>query len=123
MFPPLYIHTDGSVLNPDLSLSVGAVRDTFGAVSGGAVSGVRFSDLPIKVARAIQEKAPTSEVGYITTLTVNNQLFYQVSFQDSQRNPQLIVREDGVIIDRLPAAEEMPRQPFTPISPPGVTVQ
>src|SRR5262245_1043530 len=54
--PPLYVESDGSVLYPDFTVAVGANREPIGAVSGGAVGGVKVSDLPINVANTIQKK-------------------------------------------------------------------
>ncbi|HLP78887.1 MAG TPA: hypothetical protein VK327_18455 [Candidatus Paceibacterota bacterium] len=101
MFPPLYIKADGSVLYPDLThVAVGASTDEIGALSGGAESGLRLSDLPKKVVSTIQEKAPTAEVAYINRVEVNDRGYYEVTFKDPNRNPKLIVAEDGTLVNK-----------------------
>src|SRR5215831_2710544 len=39
VYPPLYIAPDGSVLNPDLTVAVGAVRDETAMLTGSGMSG------------------------------------------------------------------------------------
>src|SRR5688572_17387514 len=63
LYPSLYLAPDGSVIAPDLlTVVVAADEDTIGPRSGGAVDGLRLSDLPSKVVATIQEKVPTAEV-------------------------------------------------------------
>ncbi len=100
-YPPLYVAADGSVLYPDLRVAVGAPVDTFGAVSGGASGGVKFSDLPVNVAKTIQQKAPTAEVAFINKVTINNKIFYEVRFKD-ERQPQMFIAEDGTLLSQKP---------------------
>ncbi|MBC8095926.1 MAG: hypothetical protein H7Y43_08945 [Akkermansiaceae bacterium] len=102
LFPPLYVKSDGSVMYPDLiHVAVGAGEDDIGALSGGAVSGLKVSDLPQKVVSTIQEKAPTAEVAFINKVSFNDQTFFEVSFKDPLRNPQLVVAEDGVLVKKI----------------------
>jgi len=99
--PPLYVATDGSVLYPDMRVAVGASSDTFGAVSGGAVSGVKFGDLPVNVANTIQQKAPTSEVAFINRITRGEKIFYDVTFKDAA-HPEMFIAEDGTLSVKPP---------------------
>jgi hypothetical protein len=97
LYPPLFVQSDGSVLNPDMSLAVGATEDRFGAVSGGAGSGVKFGDLPINVAKKIQEKAPTAEVAYINKIARGETTLFEISFKRDV--PKMIIAEDGTIVN------------------------
>jgi hypothetical protein len=98
IFPPLYVRSDGSVLYPDLRVAVPAGRDDIGALSGGAGSGMKLTDLPIKVVNTIQEKAPTAEVAFINKFMVEDKTFYEVSFKDSQVAPPMMIAEDGSLV-------------------------
>lgn len=103
LFPPLYVSSDGSVLFPESNrIAVGAGQDDIGAFSGGAVSGLKLSDLPPKVVRVIQEKAPTAEVAYIDEIEAGEKTFYEVSFKDSDSNPKMTIAEDGTLTNRIP---------------------
>ena len=75
LFPPLYVAADGSVLYPDFGVAVPANENTIGAVSGGAESGVSFSDLPINVAKTIHDKAPTGEADFINKIVVGSKTY------------------------------------------------
>ncbi len=102
LFPPLYVKADGSVLYPDMQhVAVGAGRDDIGAMSGGADSGLRLSDLPQKVVSTIQEKAPTAEVAFISKMAFNDRVFYEVSFKDPLRNPKIVVAENGELVKKI----------------------
>lgn len=102
LFPPLYVNADGSVLYPDLNhVAVGAGKEDIGAMSGGAASGLKLSDLPQKVVSLIQEKAPTAEVAFIHQVTFNGRVFYEVSFKDPLRNPDLVISEEGSLVKKI----------------------
>jgi hypothetical protein len=101
LFPPLYVAADGSVIYPDLqTVAVSAHADTIGVISGGAESGLKLSDLPIKVATTIQEKAPTAEIAYINKIVKGIQVFYEITFKDPLSNPEMLVAEDGSLLKR-----------------------
>jgi hypothetical protein len=101
LFPPLYVAADGSVIYPDLqTVAVSAHADTIGVISGGAESGLKLSDLPIKVATTIQEKAPTAEIAYINKIVKGIQVFYEITFKDPLSNPGMLVAEDGSLLKR-----------------------
>jgi hypothetical protein len=105
LFPPLYVKSDGSVLYPDLVVAVGAPGTEFGAMSGGAISGVKLSDLPINVVNTIQQKAPTAEVAFINRVKMDDKVFYEVSFKDGKANPKMLVAEDGTFVRRMGASQ------------------
>jgi hypothetical protein len=95
LYPPLYLATDGSVLNPDLTVAVGASADTIAASIGSVSSGVRMDDLPPSVIMTIRHHAPTAEVDTITRITSESQLFYSVTFKDPEHHPELLLHDDG----------------------------
>jgi hypothetical protein len=97
LFPPLYIAPDGTVLNPDLSVAVGAPRDTVGMLTGGPVTGVTLSDLPPNVVKAIQQRAPDAEIDYISKETHGDQTIYVVAFKNHARLT-LHLAQDGTLL-------------------------
>jgi len=83
-----------------MRVAVGASPDAFGAVSGGAVSGVKFGDLPVNVANTIQQKAPTSEVAFIRRISQGEKIFYDVTFKDGAQQSEMFIAEDGTLLSK-----------------------
>ena len=102
LYPPLYVAADGSVLYPDLSVAVTANANEIGPVSGGAESGISFSDLPINVAKTIHDKAPTAEVDFINRVMVGSKTFYHVTFKNPAQHSAMLLTEEGVLTNSLP---------------------
>jgi hypothetical protein len=102
LFPPLYVAADGSLLNPDLSVASGASVDTFGVGSGGAVSGIKFSDLPPAVSRVIHDRAPGAAIDFIHKETWGDRVVYIISFSDPIHHPKLYLAADGTILNEGP---------------------
>lgn len=98
VFPPLYLASDGSVLNPDLTVSVGATQDTIEAATGVSVGRLRMEDLPQAVVLTVRHSAPTAEVDTITRLNSGTEIFYEFTFKGPQQHPNLLVRDDGHIM-------------------------
>src|ERR1043165_909974 len=94
--PPLMVSSDGSVLNPDFSVAVGAPTDTIGVGTGAAVQGLKLSDLPQNVMKTIQERAPKAEVASIRKEARGDNFIYIISFKD-ETNPELRVNPDGSV--------------------------
>ena len=92
VFPTLYVSPDGSVLNPDLTIAVNAVR------------GIRAlpGEVPVKVMKAIPERAPSGEVAYINKETWGGRVVYVVIFKDEAHNPKLLLAADGAVVDETP---------------------
>ena len=86
VYPPMLVGADGSVLNPDLSVAVRAPRDT---------GIVKFGDLPLEVTKALQERAPESEIASIRRETWGDHIVYIVVFKDEARYPKLQIVSDG----------------------------
>ncbi|GEM_PF-340248 len=103
LFPPLYVAPDGSVLYPESTfVAVGAAKDQIGVTSGVGSSGLKLSDLPVKVVTTIQEKAPTAEIDSIHSTKREDNTFYEITFKDSARHPSLVIAEDGTVSQGIP---------------------
>ena len=89
IFPPLFVAPDGSVLNPDLTVAVSAHQGTR----------LRLSEVPVKVIKAIPERAPSAEVAHISTESWGGRTVYVVTFKDEAHNPKLLLAEDGTVVD------------------------
>jgi len=88
-YPPLFVGSDGSVLNPDLTVAVAAPPGP---------TTIKFDDLPLSVTRAIREKAPEAEVGDIKLEYWGDHTIYVVSFKDDRHFPKLCVAADGNVL-------------------------
>jgi hypothetical protein len=97
VYPPLYVAPDGSVLNPDLTVAVGASEDSIAASTGSEASGLKMDDLPPEVVQSIRHQAPTAEVDSISRLTSNGGVFYDVTFKDPANHPKIMIRDDGKV--------------------------
>lgn len=97
-FPPLYIAADGSILNEDRTVAIGASQDRFGILTGGPTAGITLGDLPPKVVRVIQTKAPDAEIDTITRQTHGDQTTYTISFKGKQQR-DLVITNEGVVTD------------------------
>jgi hypothetical protein len=95
MYPPLYLASDGSVLTSNLNVAVGADVDTIEVSTGSEAGGVKMDDLPPNVIMTIRHQAPTAEVDAIGRVNSGKQIFYSVTFKNPARNPSLLIRDDG----------------------------
>jgi hypothetical protein len=98
-FPPLYIARDGSLLNGDLSVAIGADEESGGILIGEGKNGLTLSDLPPNVVKVIQKQVPDAEVAAIARETHGDQTVYSVSFKDAQ-HPVLQINGDGVLLKK-----------------------
>jgi len=98
LFPTLYVAPDGSVLNPDMTVATGAAQDTIGILSGGTVSGLKPGDLPPNTMKAIQERAPHTEIASIYKEMWGDREVYLISFKDPKHYPDLYIAADGTIL-------------------------
>ncbi|HSU54920.1 MAG TPA: hypothetical protein VLT36_12755 [Candidatus Dormibacteraeota bacterium] len=99
LYPPLLVARDGSVLNRDLSVAVGAPKDTTSVLVGGPVTGgLKVSDLPAPVVKVIQERGATSQISSIDRELWGNQIVYIVSFSDEVHYPKLYLNSDGALL-------------------------
>jgi hypothetical protein len=103
IYPPLYLASDGSVLNPDLSVAVGASSDSFSVVTGSGASDLRLQDLmPPAVLKALQQRAPISEVAHLSKQPWGQGTLYGISFKNPHLYPQLYITSDGTVIEQPP---------------------
>ena len=97
LFPPLYVASDGSVLDPNLNVAVGAPRDVFSVASHGPVARVSPDDLPPQVMKVIQRLAPEAEVDVITREQRGIQTVYVVTFKGRVHQSITIGSEGNVV--------------------------
>ncbi len=100
MWPSLYVSSDGSVLNADLSVAVGAPKDLTSVALGAGAGALTLGDLPPAVVKAIQNHAPTAEIAHISEEGAGSQFTYVVEFKDAVR-PPLYVSPDGTVRNRV----------------------
>jgi len=98
LYPPLFVAADGSVINPDMSVAVGATRDETAVLTGGAASGIQFRDLPAPVTKVVDEYAPRSEVVSMDKETWGSRVVYIVSFKNETKTPKLYIAADGTVL-------------------------
>jgi hypothetical protein len=101
LYPPLYVQPDGAVLDPYLEVAVGAPQETVGMLTGGPVTGVTLSDLPKRVVKTIQQRAPSSEIDFITKETHGDQVTYIVNFKN-RTQPVLYLDQEGTVLKETP---------------------
>lgn len=101
LFPPLYIAADGSVLDPDLTVAIGAPLDTTSIITGGPVAAVTLNDLPPVVVKTIQRRAPDAQVGSIVKEVHGDQTTYIVTFKD-RLHPAMRLASDGTVLAESP---------------------
>ena len=92
VYPPLIVAPDGSVLNADLTIAVGAVHG----------HRVNPSEVPAKVMKEIPERAPAAEVAYINMETWGGRVVYVVTFKDEAHYPRLLIASDGTLVEENP---------------------
>jgi hypothetical protein len=100
VFPPLYIAPDGSVLNPDLTVAVGAAQDETIVLTGGGASGLRVADLPEPVVSTIDQFAPRTDVAALDKETWGNRVVYIINFKDEHK-PKIYVAADGTVLREI----------------------
>jgi hypothetical protein len=98
LYPPLFVATDGSVINPDMSVAVGAVQDETAVLKGGAAGGIQFHDLPPPVVSVIDGHAARSQITSIDKQTWGSRVVYTISFKDETKTPKLYIAADGTIL-------------------------
>jgi hypothetical protein len=88
VYPPLVVAPDGSVLNADLTIAVGAVKGTR----------VKSADVPASVMKVIPEHSPAGEVDHISKETWGGRVVYVITFKDEAHNPELLLSADGTVV-------------------------
>jgi hypothetical protein len=88
IFPPLFVAPDGSVLNPDLTVAVSAVRGTR----------VKAAEVPPSVMKVIEEHGPVSGYNAINQEKWGDRVIYMVTFKDEAHYPRMFISADGTIV-------------------------
>ena len=97
-YPSLWIAQDGSVLDTNLNVEVGAAQGPGGSLNGGAASGLTPQDLPLAVVNAVQERASGAAIAHISRQTWGEREVYSISFTDPLNHPKLYIASDGTIL-------------------------
>lgn len=92
--PRMLVGSDGAVVVSDFLTAPGVVDRP--ATPVGA-SGTPMSALPLAAQRAIQARAPASEISGITRQERNGRFWYRVTFKNDEKHPPLEVAEDGSV--------------------------
>jgi len=98
LYPPLFVAADGSVINPDMTVAVGATHDETAMSKGTGAGGLQFRDLPVPVAKVVDQAAPRSEVVSIDKETWGSRVVYILSFKDETKTPKLYIAADGTVL-------------------------
>jgi uncharacterized membrane protein YkoI len=96
--PKILVAADGKLVGTDMVKPAGAVERLL--TPTGAV-GTKFSSLPEKAQRTIQEKAPNAEIADISRHEDNGRVIYEIEFKDKGKNPTMRVAEDGTLVQDL----------------------
>ena len=96
-YPPLNIAPDGSMLDRDFLLVMGAPQEKANVVTGGPVAGVTLNDLPKEVVKEIQRQAPNAEIDIITKEVHGDKTTYLITFKDRMHEP-LRLASDGTVL-------------------------
>jgi hypothetical protein len=100
-YPPLFVGSDGSVLNPDLTVAVPAPHDLSGGLSGGPPVKVTIKDVPTNVVALIRERAPEAEISSMSKEIWGDHVVYLVSFSDAERYPKLAISTEGIVLQQV----------------------
>jgi len=98
LYPPLFVAPDGSVINPDMTVAVGATHDETTVEKGGAAGGLHFGDLPVAVANVVEGTAPKEEILSVDKQLWGNRVVYIIGFRNETRHPRLYIESDGTIL-------------------------
>ena len=102
IYPPLLVASDGSVLNPDLTVLIPATRDATGGIAGEPSVPVTFNDLPPNVAKLLKGRGVVSDISGMNKEIWGTHIIYIVSFKNAEQNPRLYVVADGTILTLAP---------------------
>ncbi len=89
-YPPLLVGSDGSVLNPDLSVALPGPE--------APSADIKVGDLPPEVTKVLKEKEPGAEVVSARKESWGEHTVYIISFKDEAHHPKLRVISDGTVV-------------------------
>jgi uncharacterized membrane protein YkoI len=96
--PQVLIAADGRLISSDFPKPPGAVERL---LTPTGAAGTPFSALPLPVQKTIKAQAPNAPIASISRQSDNGRTIYEVSFQDSGKNPSIKVAEDGTLVQSL----------------------
>jgi uncharacterized membrane protein YkoI len=98
----MVVAMDGRVLSTDMPVKQdGIVQDVKKALTPTGAVGTQFSALPENVQKTILAHAPQTEIANISREQDNGHTIYDVSFKDSNANPEIKVADDGTLVQGL----------------------
>ena len=98
----MVVAMDGKVLSTDLPTQPnGLMQNVKKVLTPTGAVGTEFSALPEAAQKTILAHAPQAQISNITRDTDNSRTIYDVSFKDSQMNPDIKVADDGTLIQGL----------------------
>ncbi len=100
--PTMIVAADGRILSgTGTSKTEGVVGKVEKALTPTGAVGTQFSALPEAVQKAIQAKAPQSEIADISRHERDGRVIYRVEFKDQGKNPTMEFAEDGTVVQDL----------------------
>ena len=98
----MVVGMDGQVLSSDMpSKPNGLMQDVKKALTPTGAVGTQFSALPESAQKTILAHAPQAQISNISRESDNGRTIYDVSFKDSQANPDIKVADDGTLVQGL----------------------
>jgi len=98
----MIVDVDGKVLSSDMpNTPNGVIPSVKKALTPTGAVGTKFSALPEAVQKTIQSHAPDAPIADIERHSDNGRVIYEVSFQDTGKNPSIRVAEDGTLVQEL----------------------
>ena len=102
LFAPMFVAADGGLLHPDLTLAMGAPKDSYAVVSSGPVTGIKPNELPQPALKTINEKATGAQIASINKETWGDRNIFIVSFIDPEHHPRIYITADGKLLNEGP---------------------
>jgi hypothetical protein len=98
LYPPLFVAADGSIINPDMTVAVGATHDEFAIQKGAAAGGLHFNDLPAPVAHVVEQSGHAPDILSIDRQIWGNQVVYIIAFRDELHLATAYIAADGTVL-------------------------
>ena len=101
--PAIWVTADGNIIKSDINRdkAAGATGNASDIATGSSRNGVKFTQLPAVVQKAIRDQAPTAKIADIKRRDKDGRVVYEVSFEDKGINPSMTIAADGTIIKEL----------------------
>ena len=99
----MIVAMDGRVISTDMPNPNpnGIVSDVKKALTPTGAVGTQFSALPENVQKTIKAHAPDAQIANISRESDNGRTIYEVSFEDTGKNPSIKVADDGTLVQSL----------------------